>query len=75
MDSEDLYVLNEHLDLELPVDEDDYFDDDGGEDYGESWHGRGENDGPPNLSDEELEQVNEISKAHEVQRLVESFVL
>ena len=75
VDGEDLYVLDEHLDLELPVDEDDYFDDDGGEDYGESWHGRGENDGPPNLSDEELEQVDEISKAHEVQRLVEMEVL
>ncbi|CAE7229433.1 GIP, partial [Symbiodinium necroappetens] len=76
-EGEELYVLDEHLDLDFPVDEemDAYFEDVEFEDHGESWHGRGEKDGPPDLSQEELEQVDVASQAHEVKRLVEMGVL
>ncbi|CAE7792845.1 GIP [Symbiodinium sp. CCMP2592] len=77
VEGEELYVLDEHLDLDFPVDEEmnSYFEDDDVEDYGESWHGRGEKEGPPSLSEEELEKVDEASQAHEVKRLVEMGVL
>ena len=77
VEGEDLYVLDEHLDLDFPVEEEmsAYFEDDAFEDYGESWYGRGEKDGPPDLTEEQLEQVDETSQAHEVSRLVEMEVL
>ena len=76
-EGEELYVLDEHLDLDFPVDEemDAYYEDVEFEDHGESWHGRGEKDGPPDLNQEELEQVDVASQAHEVKRLVEMGVL
>ena len=52
-----------------------YFEDEDFEDYGESWYGSGEKDGPPSLSEEQLEQVDAVSQAHEVKRLVDMEVL
>ena len=63
---EELYSLDEHLDLDFPLhdefgmsmEDDDYEE----ENYFESWHGRAENAGPPEVTEEQLQEVEESSQ-------------
>ena len=73
---EELYVLDEHLDLEFPDEADELFEgEEDDEGHWESWHGRAEHVGPPQLSEEEMIKVEEASKSKEVSRLVKMGVL
>ena len=76
---EELYSLDEHLDLNFPLGDDFemYMEDDDYEEenFLESWHGRAENVGPPELTEEQLHEVEEASKIKEVTRLVSMGVL
>ena len=72
---EELYVLDEHLDLEFPDEADELYEEEDDEGHWESWHGRAEHVGPPQLSEEEMIKVEEASKSKEVSRLVQMGVL